>query len=137
MKYNSEVLLTASLPERYWDKHYLGINAAQRQRIVEKLYPKYILDKYELCPHVLDDIIDAIGLYLHSDIETSLRCGQDLFIKALAVLDRRCRKRCFQKYANIRVSGYLDWLKRIFQTRFDAEEIPYSQDYITSCQRFI
>jgi hypothetical protein len=39
------------------------------------------------------DIMDVIGVYLHSNISISLSWEQDDFIKALAILDRRCGKR--------------------------------------------
>ena len=35
----------------------------------------------------VEDIMDAMGIYLHSDIETNLRGDQDEFVKALAILD--------------------------------------------------
>ena len=77
------------------------------------------------------DIIDLIGVYLHADIEESLSWAQDPFITALAILDRRCGKRRLQKYANWDYTGDPDWLKRIYQIRFETEGIPYHKNYIT------
>lgn len=125
MKYDDEVLLDVSQAERKWDKRYIGadINWGQRDLIAGRLCQKYNLDEYALPQRVAEsivgetieeadkinshyhgifgvhDIIDAIGVYLHSDIGKSLSWGQDDFIHALAVLDRRCGKRRLEKYA--------------------------------------
>lgn len=126
MKFDDEVLLDVSQPKREWNDGYKGIDITwgEREIIIKKVYEKYNLSEYSLPIQLVDsiaaeiiddanklishhngvfgveDIIDAIGVYLHSDIETSLNCGQDEFIKALAVLDRRCGKRRLQKYAS-------------------------------------
>ena len=160
MKYDDEVLLDASQPERQWDKRYNGtdIDWRERELIAERLYQKHKLEDYAIPQHVVErivssaiaeadkivshhkgvfgvhDIIDAIGVYLHSDIEKSLDWGQDDFIHALAVLDRRCGKRRLEKYAKWEYTGFPDWLKRIYQIRFEAEGIPYHKDYLTKSQ---
>ena len=77
----------------------------------------------------VEDIMDAIATYLHSDIETNLGWAQDEFIIALAILDRRCGKRRLEEYANWNYSGFPEWLRRICQIRFDAERIRYNKHY--------
>ncbi len=157
MKYDAEVLLDVSQPERMWDKKYrrTEVNWGHRDRIAKEIYNKYRLDDYSLPQHIIEaltgyaiseadkitshyagiygvhDIIDLIGAYLHADIEESLSWAQDPFITALAILDRRCGKRRLQKYADWDYTDYPDWLKRIYQIRFDAEKIPYHKNYIT------
>ena len=151
MKYDDEILLDVSQPERSWDKRhqYPKINWKERDNIAEEIYKKYNLDWYSLPPKLLEqiaedfiegadkiishhqgifgvhDIIDAIGVYLHSDIDTSLAWGRELFVQALAIFDRRCGKRRLKKYASRNYTGYPDWLNRIYQIRFEAEGIPY------------
>lgn len=155
IKYDDEVLLDASQPERKWDKRYNGtdINWGQSNMIADKLYKKYNLADYSLPQNIVEsivsnaieeadkinshhngvfgvhDIIDAIGVYLHSDIEKSLSWGQDDFIHALAVLDRRCGKRRLEKYASWGYTSFPDWLRRIYQIRFEVEGIRYSKHY--------
>lgn len=51
-------------------------------------------------------------------------------MKALPVLDRRCGKRHLEKYAGFDHTGYPEWLRRIFQIRFDAEGIQYNNHYM-------
>lgn len=155
IKYDDEVLLDASQPEHQWDKRYnrTGLNWGHCNMIAERLYQKYNLADYSLPQDIVErivsnaiekadriqshhngvfgvhDIIDAIGVYLHSDIEKSLSWGQDDFIHALAILDRRCGKRRLEKYADWNYSGYPDWLRRIYQIRFEAEGIKYDKHY--------
>ena len=155
MKYDNEVLLDVSQPERRWDKRYDGteVNWGQRDIIAKRLYEKYALEDYAVPLHVVDDIvgeaieeadkitshhhgifgvrdiIDAIGIYLHSDIETSLGWAQDDFITALAVLDRRCGKRKLRKYASWEHIDCPEWLKHIYRIRFEAEGIKYTSAY--------
>lgn len=157
MKYDDEVLLNVSQPKREWNDGYKGmdINWGEREIIVKRVYEKYNLSEYSLPMRLVDsiaaeiideadklishhngvfgveDIIDAIGVYLHSDIETSLNWGQDKFIKALAVLDRRCGKRRLQEYASWDYTSFPDWLRRIYVIRFEAEGIKYNEHYIT------
>lgn len=154
MKYNDEVLLDVCQPERMWDKRYQRKNLDwdHRNTIAAKLYPKYDLSEYNLPIGIVEnlideaineadklashhkgiygvhDIIDLIGVYLHSDVETSLSRGQDPFLYALAVLDRRCGKRRLVKYADWDYTDFPDWLKRIYQLRFDAEGIRYTKE---------
>ena len=155
MKYDDEVLLDASQPERQWDKRYdkTGINWGHSNMIAERLYEKYNLAEYALPQHTVErivsnaieeadricshhngvfgvhDIVDAIGVYLHSDIEKSLGWGQDDFIHAIAVLDRRCGKRRLEKYASWDYTSFPEWLRRIYQIRFEAEGVCYSKHY--------
>ena len=158
MKYDGEVLLEASQPEYRWDKRYEAteINWGEANAIAEKLYEKHDFAKYEIPQNVVGDIVsqaidqadrirshrqgifgvydivDAIGIYLHSDISTSLDWAQDDFIKALAILDRRCGKRRLEKFADLEYAAYPDWLKRIYRIRFEAEAIRYSKNYMTN-----
>lgn len=160
MKYDDEFLLNVSQPERQWDKRYAGIatNRGQAVEISERLYQKHVLNQYSLPPDVVQtlvtdaieeadkfdshrrgvfgvhDIVDMIGVYLHSDIEQCLAFEQDDFIRALAILDRRCGKRRFKEYANRTYSSYPDWLKRIFQLRLDVEGIRYGSFYAVKTQ---
>lgn len=155
MKYDGEVLLDVSQPERKWDKRYMGreINWVQREAIAKRLFKKYGLEEYSVPQRTAElivedaieeadkiishhngifgvhDIIDAIGIYLHSDNENSLAWGQDAFIQALAVLDRRCGKRKLEKYARRHYTGDPEWLRRIYQIRFEAEGIRYNKHY--------
>lgn len=156
MKYDDEILLDVAQPERKWDKAYNGteINWEHRDLLADRLYKKYDLAEYTFPQQVLasivgeaieeadkinshhhgvfgvHDIIDAIGVYLHSDIEKSLSWGQDDFIHALAVLDRRCGKRRLEKYASWDYTNFPEWLRRIYQIRFDAEGIRYNKHYV-------
>lgn len=155
MKYDDEVLLDVQQPERMWNKEYdrTDINWSHRDIIVERLYEKYKLSEYDLPKRTLDritadvisdydklishhkglfgvhDIIDAIGIYLHADINTCLVYGQDSFINALAILDRRCGRRRLKKFAKWEYTGMPDWLRRIYQIRFETENINYSKHY--------
>ena len=155
MKYDDEILLDVSQPERNWDKNYNGleVNWRQSDRIAKKLYDYYDLEEYgvplltieritaksikeadKIVSHHkgvfgVHDIIDAIGIYLHSDIESSLEWAQEEFVKALAVLDRRCGKRRLEKYADWDYTDSPEWLRRIYQIRFEAEGIRYNKHY--------
>lgn len=138
------------------DKRYLkGMPNASRisARIVERGYDKYDGDstklsedmrywlgvymKEEIETHIahregiygVEEIVDAIGEYLHNDIEESLQSGE-YFIRALAIVDRRCGRRRLMRYAKQAIS--LDdppWLRRICRLRFEAEGIPYCEAY--------
>ena len=155
MKYDDEILLDVSQPERKWDKRYNGtdINWGQSNLIAEKIYQNQNLADYALPMRIVEtivgkaieeadkinshhhgvfgvhDIIDAIGVYLHSDIDKSLSGGQDDFIHAMAVLDRRCGKRRLEKYASWDHTSFPEWLRKIYQIRFEAEGIHYSKHY--------
>ncbi len=148
MKYDDEVLLCASQPDRKWDKRhpYQHTYWKQRDVIAEKLREKYDLSEEQLADVVEDtieevdrinahydgvfgvkDIVDLIGEYLHSDIEASLGYRQDYFINALAVLDRRCGKRRLEKLAKTDCAGFPEWLRRICRIRFEAEGVSYNK----------
>lgn len=155
MKYDDEVLLDVSQPERQWDKRYQGANTSwgKNKLIAEKLYQKYHLADYSLPQQSFEfivgeaiasadklnshhngvfgvhDIIDEIGIYLHSDINKCLSWGEDDFIHAFAVLDRRCGKRRLKQYASYDYTDYPEWLRRIYQIRFEVEGIGYSKHY--------
>lgn len=155
IKYDNEVLLDASHPEYCWDKVYdrTELDWVQINEIAENIYQKYNLAEYSLPQKTVErivsnvvkeadkinahhkgvfgvhDIIDAIGIYLHSDIKKSLAWGQDDFIHALAILDRRCGKRRLEEYATWQYTGFPEWLRRIYQIRFDAEGIRYNKHY--------
>lgn len=155
VKYDDEILLDVSQLEHQFDKRYdrTEINWKQRDIIAENIYQKYNLAEYSLPQDIVErivsnaieeadkinshhkgvfgvhDIIDAIGVYLHSDIEKSLAWGQDDFIHALAVLDRRCGKRRLEKYASWEYTSFPEWLRRIYQIRFEAEGICYNKHY--------
>lgn len=160
MKYDDEVLLDVSLPERMCDKRYdrEELNWKERDAIAERIYKKYNLSTYDIPLRMValivekaideddkitshrrsifgvHDIIDAIGSYLHSDIEKSLDEGQDDFIRALALLDRRCGKRRLEKFARWDHTGFPEWLRRIHQIRFEAEGIRYNKHYAVGCK---
>ena len=160
MKYDDEVLLDIRQPKREWDKRYTGmqINWRQREKIVEMLCDKYVGDNArerrnaeklvneaiteadKIVSHHkgvfgVEDVIDAIGVYLHTDIDDCLGWTQEDLVRALAILDRRCGKRRLQKMSGYNRSGfyvdYPNWLKRIFQIRFEAEGLKYHKMYET------
>ena len=161
MKYDDEILLEASQTEFRWDKRYSRpkLNWVQRDAIAKRLFEKYGLDRYSVPQMTIElivedaiegadmisahhlgifgvhDIIDAIGVYLHSDIEESLAWGQDDFITALAVLDRRCGKRRLEKDAGWDHASDPRWLRRIYQIRFEAEGVGYNMHYETNAER--
>ena len=110
MKFDDEVLLDASQPDCKWDKNY-QLNIVHPSRLSrgfsEKYYDKYDFEQYSISKHIIDslcsdiiedtlnyfahqsgvygveEIIDAIGTYLHNDIQISLK-SEDCFIQALA-----------------------------------------------------
>lgn len=155
MKYDDEVLLDVSQIEYSWNPQYQsgGDKWAYSTLISERVYRKYDLAKYEIPLKTAEaavyeaikevgvmqahhqgifgvhDIVDAIGVHLHSDIEKCFEWGQDDFICALAVLDKRCGKRRLKKYADWDYTNFPAWKKRIYQIRFEAEKIPYSEHY--------
>ncbi len=155
MKYDDEILLEATQVERAWYREYESpeITRDQTDIIAERLYKSCDLDKHGLSEYGIkrlidkaiadadkwkthynglfgvSDIIELLSVYLHSDIDESLRHGQDSFINALAILDRRCGKRRLQKYAGWKYSHSPEWLRRIYQIRFEAEGIEYDKHY--------
>ena len=156
MKYDDEVLLDVSQPERRWDARYkrTDIDWVQCNAIAQKAYAKHSLEEYGLPLQIVEkmtaeaidqadkyvshhlgifgvhDIIDAIGVYLHSDIAACLEYGQEDFVRVLAGLDRRCGKRRLKKYAGWDYTGYPEWVRRIYQIRFEVEDIRYSNHYM-------
>lgn len=154
-KYDDEVLLDVPHLERQWDKRYdrpiLYWN--HHAVIAERIRQKYHLEEYSLSPDTIEsivcdaideadklyahhkgvygvnDVIDAIGAYLRSDIETSLDAGQDHFICALAILDRRCGRKKLERYARWDYTSIPEWLRRIYQIRFEAEGVRYDKHY--------
>ena len=74
------------------------------------------------------EIVDAIGIYLHSDIKATLE-SDNYFIRALAILDRRCGKRTLRELAEDTFVTAPDWLKRVYRIRFEAEEIKYTHHW--------
>ena len=154
MKYDDEVLFEARQVQHDWYKENNLPNCGYwaSQMIAEKVYIKYKDEgihkstvsrmTYYIAKEVqaymshyqgfygVEEIVDAIGVYLHSDIDKSIK-SEEFFIQALAVLDRRCGKRRLQKNAAYEYTESPDWLKRIYQIRFEAEGIKYSKNYIT------
>lgn len=146
MKFDDEVLLDASQVECQWDKrfsypphspYYLGLNIADKyadkygddvsKDALNRLCQDVVNDTFIFISHHdgiygVKEIIDAIGIYLHSDIKDSLN-SPDPFINALAVLDRRCGKRTLQTLMEQRFTKTPAWLERIQKIRFEAEGI--------------
>ena len=155
MKYDDEVLLDVSQLEHRWDSRHKDTEITWRERdaIAKKAYAQYELAEYGVPLDVVysivgksikeadkivshhkgifgvRDIIDAIGIYLHSDIDNCLDWAQEDFVRILAILDRRCGKRRLTQYASWQQSGYPEWIRRIYQIRFEAEGIRYHKHY--------
>lgn len=151
MKFDDEVLLDASQPDCKWDKryHYPKIIPYEIHQISEKLcreknFARFGVPDYVWQYHAahtteavlanmahyegiygVQELIKAIGEFLHSDIQTSLY-SEEYFIRALAILDRRCGKRTLEKLAKEKWLHIPDWLKRIYLLRFETEGIRYS-----------
>ena len=155
MKFDDDVLLDVSQPDCKWDKKYPYSHIYPYQlsnAVAEKYYKKYDFRQYgvsedvieELCSNIIEDtlnymahqngtygveeIIDAIGIYLHNDIQKSLNSAE-YFINALAVLDRRCGKRTLEKFAKWEYAGLPGWLRQIYRIRFESEGIKYNGYY--------
>lgn len=154
MKFDDEVLLDASQVHFEWDKRYTsphtqyGISRAVYSKLQHKYnFESFGVSEYDIERYTTDviqeglsnlahfqgiygveEIIDAISVYLHSDIQKCLH-SHEFFIVALAILDRRCGKRTLEKYADYDYLIAPDWLKRIFRLRFEAEGIKYSEFY--------
>ena len=132
MKCDDQTLMEASQRWCSVDHRYRkGMPNASRisARIVEKGYDRYDEDSTKLSEDGVEEIIGAISEYLHNDIEDSLQSGE-YFVRALAVVDRRCGKRRLMRYAKQAVSvDDPPWLRRICRTRFEAEGIPYCAAY--------
>lgn len=155
MKYGDEVLLDVRQPKLYWDKgydHYDGAwsdKYSLRNRVIQTFriknaivagYPiadilLYAVEQAEKSRYHdrgiygVEDIMDFIGIYLHSSIDECLDYCHDPFIRALGVLDRRCGKRRLRKWAKSCCWTTPDWLRRIYVIRFEAEGIKYHEDY--------
>lgn len=155
MKYDDEVLLDVQQPEVSWDKrydHYDG-TALNDSHIIEQVVKHFDIEDCRISGHYIDeilrytidevlkakyhnvgvygvsDVIDLIGIYLHSDIDDCLKYYQNPFVKALAVFDRRCGKRRLRKFAGYCPWNTPDWLRRMYVIRFEAEGIRYYKDY--------
>lgn len=155
MKYDDEVLLNVEQPRLYSDKrydHYDGTSLYDShiiERVVKKFgiedlrvngkgieqILRYTIDEvldvkyHNMGVYGVSDIIELIGVYLHSDIDYCFRYCQDPFLRALGVLDRRCGKRRLEKFARYCHWSVPDWLRRIYIIRFEAEGIRYHEDY--------
>ena len=160
MKCNDEVLLDVSQPQYQWDRRSESFNVESSfcSMIAGNLYQQHNLSEYALPRDKFDhivtsaigdafthvshfsgvygvkEVIDAIGVFLHSGIQESLQ-SEEYFIRALAVLDRRCGRRTLEQYALQRYVGLPDWLKRIYCLRFETERIPYSSAYVTASKK--
>lgn len=108
MKFDDKVLLDASQPRREWDKRFIypTVEFGACQMIAEKACHRFSEDEIskvaveritrfaanEVLAYISHynavygaaEIIDAIGVYLHSDIEKNLS-SEEFFILALAV----------------------------------------------------
>lgn len=152
MKCDDTILLEASQPHCEWDKrfNYPTVEYGACQMIAEKAclrfgesgIPQAEVERItrfttnEVMAYIshynavygVAEIIDAIGVYLHSDIEKSLS-SEEFFILALAILDRRCGKRKLEKFAEWNYVSYPNWLRDIFRLRFEAEGLAYSKAF--------
>lgn len=154
MKHDDLVLFTAELHDYSWnDRNSLyNVWCGERERIKQKVYAMDELAQYEIPQSVLgsvtdaiidhicsakardagvygvQDIMDAIGSYLHTSIEENLR-SEDPFIRVLAILDRRTGKRTLQKLAQQRRTSAPEWAKIFYRLRFKAEGIQYTSAY--------
>ena len=154
MKYDDEVLLDVTQPKCTWDKRYrypptrwdhiqeLGKKECCKWDFAEYGIPEHKLVSFasavteNVLHHMahydgvygVEEIIEAIGDYLHSDIKKNLH-SEEYFICALAVLDRRCGKRTLTEMAQWKYQGNPGWLRRILRLRFEAEGIRYSDAY--------
>ena len=77
----------------------------------------------------IEEIVGAIGIYLHSSIEDNLY-SHDFFIRALAIMDRRCGKRTLKELANSNcIFNAPNWLIQFYCLRFEVEGINYYQNF--------
>ena len=157
MKYDDKILLETYMLEHWWNNKSdmpINIQPCSNSCIANDFYKKHkhSFAKYKITQceseaiicSIIDEtvayishyngfygtkeIIDIIGIYLHSNIQDCL-CSQEYFIKALAILDRRCGKRTLEKYAKYDEISAPDWLKQIYRLRFEAEGLKYSNAY--------
>ena len=155
MKYGDEVLLDVQHPRIYQDKRYDYYDGAWadeyslRDRVLQTFrikdcvvagYPineiiEYAVEQarkaryHDRGIYGVEDIMDFIGVYLHSSIDETLDYCQDPFMRVLGLLDRRCGKRRLKKFARWCSWSTPDWLRRIYVIRFEAEGIEYHEDY--------
>ena len=155
MKYDDEVLVDVRQPKLYWDKRYNYYDGAwaDTYQMTNQVIKKFDIDScrvngysidrvieyaikqakkayyYDRGIYGVEDIIDCIGIYLHSNIDVCFKYCQNPFIIALGVLDRRCGKRRLKKFARWCSWSTPDWLRRIYVIRFEAEGIEYHEDY--------
>lgn len=155
MKYNDEVLLDVRQPKLSWDKRYNYYDGAwaDTYQMTNQVIKKFDIDScrvngysinrvieyaieqvkkayyYDRGIYGVEDVIDCIGIYLHSNIDVWFKYCQNPFIRALGVLDRRCGKRRLRKLAESCCWTTPDWLRRIYVIRFEAEGIKYHEDY--------
>lgn len=155
MKFDDEVLLNVEQPKLSMDKrynHYIGAWADSYQmknQVVKKFGIEscfvngYSIDEvieyaieqarkvnyHDRGIYGVDDIINLVGIYLHSNIDECFEYSQNPFLRALGLLDRRCGKRRLQKYARHCCWTTPDWLRRIYVIRFEAEGIKFHEDY--------
>lgn len=154
MKCGDKMLFEANQPERQWITGYPLHEAKywETMRIAEAAYEKYEISQYDIPQGVVErltsfavkqtcqymahydgfygvhDIVDAIGVYLHSDIQSSLNADEP-FLQVLAILDRRTGKRQLRKLAEEKYIFIPEWTKKFYRLRFEAEGIRYTSAY--------
>lgn len=154
MKHDDEVLLDVNQPERQWitDYPFHETGYWETKRITEAVCEEYDIAKYDIpqivierltasavkqtCKYIahydgfygVHDIIDVIGVYLHSDIHTSLKSDEP-FLRILAVLDRRTGKRRLRMLAEQKTLFIPEWERKFYRLRFEAEGIRYTSAY--------
>lgn len=155
MKFDDEILLEAKHPKVSMDSRYNHYDGAwaNTYQMKNQVLKKFGIDSCFVNGHSIDrvieyaieqankayyydrgiygvqDIIDCIGIYLHSNIDECFDFCQNPFIRALGLLDRRCGKRRLRKLAKSCCWTTPDWLRRIYVIRFEAEGIKYHEDY--------
>lgn len=155
MKYDDEVLLDVRQPRICQDKrydHYDGawcdeysltrrvlktfkikdcvVGGHSIGRVIEYTVEQAKKARYhDRGIYGVEDIMDFVGIYLHSSIDESIDYCQDPFMQALGILDRRCGRRRLKKFARWCCWTTPDWLRRIYVIRFEAEGIKYHEDY--------
>lgn len=155
MKYGDEVLLDVRHPRIYQDKSYDYYDGAWadkyslRDRVLQTFKIKgcvvaghsidrvieYAVEQaekeryHDRGIYGVEDIMECVGIYLHSSIDECLDYCQDPFMIALGVLDRRCGRRRLEKFARWCSWDTPDWLRRMYIIRFEAEGIKYHEDY--------
>lgn len=129
---------------------YYRFNYAYRQRVTDLLRKELgienntgIQDNIDTATHKLldmlgkaegfyagivnvSDVLEAIGIYLSSDIQKSLS-SDNPFIRILAVMDRRTGKRTLEEMADPSWGEIPKWAKKFYRLRFEAENIKYSK----------